>query len=365
MKGSMTRYADLVQHAFRDTCCERHVDIQRINLALPWRHLMRVPVSIRSWVHHSTVALAAMTKLRRRRAQVFHIADGSHAYVVRSLAGKSVVVTSHDVIPLLQAKGAFRAPTPSRQARWLIHGAIDGLRQANHVVADSENTAMDLRRVADVSDTTMSVVYPPVRVGKPTGVPWIQRRQAKGAYILHVGNNAFYKNRLGVIRVFARIGGNCDIRLKMVGPAPAPEISQLTATLGMGDRVEFVVDPDDSRLEHLYRGASLLLFPSLYEGFGWPPIEAMAHGCPVVCSSAGSLSEVVGNAALVCSADDEDQLARNCLALVHNSVLAEQLTRAGFRQARKFSLEQMAEGLLNAYLAALSGRGRKRGGTGG
>jgi len=117
--------------------------------------------------------------------------------------------------------------------------------------------------------------------------------------------------------------------------------------------VDFVVQPDDVQLADLYRGACLLLFPSLYEGFGLPPLEAMAFGCPVVCSSAASLPEVVGRAALTCPPDDEEQMAGNCERILEDPALAERLIELGHRRARKFTLKRMAQGLLDAYAEAL------------
>jgi len=99
--------------------------------------------------------------------------------------------------------------------------------------------------------------------------------------------------------------------------------------------------------------AALLLFPSIYEGFGWPPLEAMACGCPVVCSTAGSLPEVVGDAAFKCNVEDYEQMAKNCIAVLEDAGLAGELVQKGYEQIKKFSLERMGRELLSVYMKAI------------
>ena len=99
----------------------------------------------------------------------------------------------------------------------------------------------------------------------------------------------------------------------------------------------------------LYKQAELLLFPSLYEGFGWPPLEAMAHGCPVVCSTAGSLPEVVGKAALTCSPTDIDGLTQAVSRLLQNPELKNDLMARGTSNLQRFSLHRMGSQLVSLY----------------
>ena len=176
-----------------------------------------------------------------------------------------------------------------------------------------------------------------------------ERRLREDAYILHVGNNAFYKNRIGVLRIFVTIRRGCDINIIMAGPSPTQELLNLIKETGLSKYVEFIIDPDSPKIAELYRNACLLLFPSLYEGFGWPPLEAMASGCPVVCSNTASLPEVVGDAALTCPPSDEAQMAVNCLSILRERALAEDIVQQGFVQAGKFTLKRMGEELFRIY----------------
>ena len=189
-------------------------------------------------------------------------------------------------------------------------------------------------------------------------IPWRMRRDSSQPYVMHIGNNGFYKNRVGVLRIFERLRKVSGVRLVMAGPPPAAELLAQAKSPSLAGQVDFVVDPDDGQLGELYRHASLMLFPSLYEGFGWPPLEAMAFGCPVVCSSAGSLPEVVGDAALLCTPDDEERMAEFCNLVLGDATLAEDLVARGYRRVTDFDVARMGEQLLRVYSHVLSDRSR-------
>jgi len=357
-QGSMARYADLVERALHANGAGGQVLVTRLNLALSQAVLRRLPGRLRSWVHHAAIWLRAPGLLSRLKPDVWHVVDGSHGYVTRWLPRGPVVVTAHDLIPLLQSLGRFPVRRQGRAARWLVRRSVRGLGAADRIVADSRSTRDDLVGVAGVPPEKVCVVPPalsPEMAGATAGAPppWRERRNRPDAFILHVGNDAFFKNREGVVRIFARVVAECDIRLKMASAPPSKPLLATVRRLGLGGRVEFVAHPDDVRLVELYRSACLFLFPSLYEGFGWPPLEAMANGCPVVASSAGSLPEVLGDAARTASPEDEAALAGHCLDVLRRADQAEDLARRGFRRAQTFTLERMGRNLLEVYREAL------------
>ena len=176
-------------------------------------------------------------------------------------------------------------------------------------------------------------------------------------FVLHVaGNNTFYKNRRGVMEVFALLRQTHDVALKMAGAPPDEALRQAAAASGAADRIEFLPNVSEAELSDLYRRASFLLFPSLYEGFGWPPLEAMAQGCPVICSDAGSLPEVAGEAALVVPIGDTEAFAEAGRRLLDDPELHRRLAEAGRVQASRFSLEAMARGLMAVYDSVTGGK---------
>jgi glycosyltransferase involved in cell wall biosynthesis len=358
----MSQYRNVILDALSSSGEKSHLHITTLHLALSNRIIAKFPAKVRNWLHHAWIMATAKARLRGCKADIIHILDGSHAYIARWCSGKPVVVTSHDLIPALQSRGYFGGELPSRAGQWLIRQSIKSLSAADLIIAVSRKTASDIHGLAGVAVEKISLVYSAVpknrsaRTADAPLAPWHERRAKEGAYMLHVGNNAFYKNRTGVVRIFSHVLKTCKIRLIMAGPAPAKELLSIVNERGLSGAIEFVADPDEMALDNLYKNACLFLFPSLYEGFGWPPLESMAYGCPVVCSDAASLPEIVGDAALRCSPDDEMRMAQNCIAVLSEEGLAEDLVRKGYAQAGKFSLEKMGRELIGVYRDVINAR---------
>lgn len=347
----MRRYADLIELALSG---ESTFHVSRIGLAPTVAFLQNYPRRLRMLVHHATIAWRAIRKVSRANADIFHLVDGSHGYITRWLPYGSRVVTVHDLIPFLQSQKRFPVTVPSRSARWLIRASMNGLRQANRVLSVSASTAQDLAaaepQLAGRVQVVPSAVSPSMLPGAGVALPgWHARRESDRPYILHVGNNGFYKNRVGVVRIFDRIRSETGCRLVLAGPPPDKIIQSTIRERSLDRDVEFVVDPDDAEIRSLYRMARLLLFPSCYEGFGWPPLEAMAWGCPVVCSRSGSLPEVVGKAALTADVENEAELALHCVRLLTDQGVADQLVSAGHAQVDRFSLDCFRNNLVEIY----------------
>ncbi len=349
--GSMQRFADLIELALAD---DPEIQILRTCLAPTAQQLRRYPQRLRMPMHHATIAWRARSLQQQIPADVYHLVDGSHAYVLRWLKRRRSTVTVHDIIPQLQSEGRFAVPAPSRGARWLIRSSLRSLTFADRIMADSLATAQDVgaaqpavkERVQVVPLAVPPSLLPPPGIKLPN---WNMRQQHGRPFLFHIGNNGFYKNRAGVVRVFDRVRQTVSCRLVMAGPPPDAALTALIRERQLGDDVEFVVDPSDADVLNLYRMARLLLFPSYYEGFGWPPLEAMAWGCPVVCSRSGSLPEVVGDAALNADVDNEAELAAHCLRILSDQAVAESFVAAGAARVEQFSLENFRRDLKGVY----------------
>jgi glycosyltransferase involved in cell wall biosynthesis len=292
--------------------------------------------------------LVARMRLRRVKADVYHVLDGSFAYMVGGIPWERTLVTVHDVIPALQARGRVPVPVPGWAARRAIERSLDRMRRAGAVHAISHNTASDLRELSGraVDEVLLLPLRPLPGETRDDSV----RRPRQPPFILHVGNNGFYKNRQGVLAVFAKLASQrADLRLVLAGAAPNRALLSFIAEHGLETRVTFDVAPDDRALASLYQQAAVLLFPSLYEGMGWPPVEAMRYGCPVVCSRAASLPETVGDAALLCDPNDVDALASAVSRVLSDRVLAADLVERGFRNLRRFEMREFALGLGRLY----------------
>jgi len=346
-KGSMARYAGLLASSLSDV----GVQVQVVNLALPLWLLEKFPTRFRMWFHHLWILLTAPLRLWLQKADAYHVLDGSHAYVAHFLPAAVTVVTAHDIIPLLQMQGAMKGQPPGRGGRVIIQQSIRGLQRAGHVVCDSMSTKEDICAYTSIPRSRLSMIHPALSVGHKVGVPsWISRRLVKSPYLFHIGHNGYYKNRVGVLRIFAGIlKVVSEMHLKMAGPAPSEDLLQQCEALGISSRVEFIVYPDDDQVAELYQHACLFLFPSRYEGFGWPPLEAMASGCPVICSSAGSLAEVAGDAAIVEDVDDEAAMVAHAIEILNQQEVAEHMVQRGYERIKHFKPATMAGALMQIY----------------
>lgn len=343
----MRRYADLAEISLASI---PDIRVQRINLApsIPARY-RQLPAAIKTLWHHAMVAQNARRVSRRRDVDLFHVIDGSHGYIASYLPPGRTVATVHDVIPWLQCKGRFPVTPPSRAARWVIDHAIHGLTAASVLVCDSLATETDLHTAnPDVRGRTR-IVYPPLEPAFHKGSDDVATASSSEPFVFHIGNNAFYKNRQGVLEIFSRIASSIPHRLIMAGAMPTESMMSFARSQGIEKRVDFVVNPNDSQVRFYYQNAKLFLFPSRYEGFGWPPLEAMASGCPVVCSTAGSLGEVVGSAALTASPDNVDEMARYSIQMLRDLSVAETYRSRGIIRAADFTTDLFGQSLSAIY----------------
>ena len=346
--GSMVRYGQMVCAALRRVAPE--LAVETLDLAPAQARLARLPGRIQTPVRYLAIAAKAR-RLLRQPAGMLHLLDGSHAYFLQAVRHlrQPLVVTVHDLIPALRLRGELGQGSPGVGGGWLVRQTLAGLARADAWIADSQCTCHDLVRLAGVAASAVQRVHPAIQAASAVG----PAAPAADSYILHVaGNNTFYKNRAGVIEIFRIIRQTERVNLKMAGAPPDAALLRKAETSGVGNAIEFLPDLSEARLTELYRGAALLLFPSLYEGFGWPPLEAMGQGCPVVCSDAGSLPEIAGEAALLAPPQDVARFAHQVVQVLRDGGLRRRLVEAGFRRVREFTLEAMGAGIVQAYAAA-------------
>jgi glycosyltransferase involved in cell wall biosynthesis len=177
------------------------------------------------------------------------------------------------------------------------------------------------------------------------GVPGIH-----GPFILHVGSHQARKNCEGLLRVFARVAKSTDLQLVFAGDALSPELTDLATKLQVRDRIVQVIRPGVETIEALYNRAVALLFPSRYEGFGWPTIEAQACGCPVVASDIPPLVEAVGQSAALRPLEDEDGMAESVRRLATDPEYREQMRQSGIQNVRsRFQMSRMIGEYVSLY----------------
>jgi glycosyltransferase involved in cell wall biosynthesis len=226
---------------------------------------------------------------------------------------------------------------------------------ARHLVTVSEFSKQELMVHWKIPPEKITVTYDGIDAHFQPG-PSTQEKDAK-PYILYVGNLHPRKNLVRLIEAFVLLKSKKHIphSLKIVGQAAwlANDVFKTVRNRNLENAVEFTGYVEQNRLVSLYQQASLTVYPSLYEGFGLPPMEAMACGCPVVTSNRTALPEVTGGKAVLVNPDSASDIARGISSVLDDRGLREQLIRTGPTQAVKFNWQHCAEQSVAAYNQAL------------
>ena len=299
----------------------------------------------------------ALVRDRARRADLVHICDHSNAMYSNWAGETPCVVTCHDMLAVRGALGEQTDCPASRAGRYLQRWIVRGLRTAKVVVSVSSATASDVERIVGGDRPLRRVIlnalnYPYRRLQREEALARLaQATQVDPArpFVLHVGTNLRRKNRQCVVRAFAHASRKADLQLVFAGQPPAPDLQELLRSEGVADRVTVVAKPSNEVLEALYNTALAFFFPSRYEGFGWPLIEAQACGCPVICSRCAPFAEVVGASAQVREADDELGFAEDILRLARNPAERDAWAAASLRNAARFAPAPMILQYLDVY----------------
>lgn len=303
------------------------------------------------------VLFPGMLRAAVRWADVVHICDHSNAMYSSWLGGAPCVVTCHDMLAVRGALGEDTDCPASLTGRYLQRWIVRGLQRASVVVSVSSATAADVEAIVGGSAEKRRVAlnalnYPYRRLSREEALGRLRQVELpEGArpFVLHVGSNLARKNRPVVIRAFARACREVDLQLVFVGPPLTSELQELIGAEGVAERVTTIVKPSAEVLEALYNRALTLFFPSRFEGFGWPLIEAQACGCPVICSRCAPFAEVVGSSAIRRDAEDERGFAEDMVRLARDAGEREAWSAAGLRNASRFEPGQMIARYVDVY----------------
>ena len=296
-------------------------------------------------------------KMRRLGAELLH----SPHYVRPLFCTLPSVVTIHDCIHLL-----FPQYLPNRMAfryaRFVMGSAI---RNSQIVFTVSQASRADILRFYPSTDPAKVHVVPNAIDAELLEDPGPEvtdrvreRYQIRGRFVLFAGNVKPHKNLERLIRAFARVRcqeGNEDLRLVLIGDDVSRygSLRRTADEAGVRQDVRFFGFVPHETLAALYRLATVFAFPSLYEGFGLPPLEAMACGTPVVTSRISSLPEVVGDGALLIDPYSEEDIAQGIARLLDDQDLRARLVERGLVRAASYSWERSVRQIHNGYLRAL------------
>ena len=297
-------------------------------------------------------------KREAKRADLVHVLDHSYAHMIEAAGRRPVVVTVHDLMPVIVLKSPTDGWREGVRNRFLRQ-ALKALRQADSYIVGTEWLKRELATWLG-NDKNIHVV--PFGVDRAFfGESTVARERSRRDWripedafvVLHVGSTVDRKNVPLVLQTVARLRQDADAYLLQVGGRFSAEQEQLIDRLDLRRAVRSISGADETALRRAYRAADVLLFPSLYEGFGFPVLEAFASGLPVVTSGAGGLKEVAGNAAVVVEGRDPASYVQALENLSEDGDEREELIQRGWARAREFTWQKTAALTADVYKSLL------------
>lgn len=290
-----------------------------------------------------------IVKKQVRKDNIKHITSQDLAYLLELMKLEKTIVTCHDLIPWVYDNN--RLPT------WKLN--MRGLKKADRIITISEYSKSDIIKHVGYPENQISIVSPAVDHGsyfvnrdkeiiKKFGIKNDEK------VILYVGSEQPRKNIPFLLEAVSQLKKKLpEIKLLKVGTPQVPGIREklhkLIETLGLQKEVIFAGYVSESDLTKYYNAADLFVFPTLYEGFGLPPLEAMACGTPVITSNVTSLPEVVGDSAITTNPYDVNAFAEAMYNLLTDEKLRENMINKGLKRAKLFNWERSAEETFKVY----------------
>ncbi len=331
-----------------------------VRLLTPEVHLQRIGSphhGIGKWLGYADKYLLFPRVLRKASvwADVVHICDQGNAIYLNSLQDFPHLITCHDLLALRASLGEIPGWNTGRSGRVYQGLILRGLKRAGYIICDSEATSRDVQRLIGIDSDQISRIfvsllqsYQPMpeleSAGhlRELGIP-------EGRFFFHIGGNQPYKNRVIVPQIFQayrRLTKDMECKLVMAGAKLTPEMRKYIAQEGLTEHVFERNDVKADQLRALYSRAVCLIFPSLYEGFGLPVIEAQASGCPVFTSDRPPLTEVGGAGAVYFDPTDPETAAQT---IADNLTDRGPMTERGFANVQHFAPEIMLSRYLEVY----------------
>lgn len=294
-------------------------------------------------------AYPCITKKEVNKTNVKYITSQDLGYLLEMLKLDKTVVTCHDLIPVVYDKTLL--------PNWILN--VRGLKKADRITTISEFSKNDIIKYLKYPEDKISIVPPAV----DHNIYYKKRDKIilsnlgiseRDKVILYVGSEQPRKNLPTLIKAFGLLKKKLpDVKLLKVGkpqhPRARKKILQLIDLLGLQKDVIFIGYITESELVRYYNAADLFVFPSVYEGFGLPPLEAMACGTPVLTSNQSSLPEVVGESGIMTDPFDIAKMANNMYEILTNEGLKDDLSKRGIERSKMFSWRKSADKMLIVY----------------
>ncbi|MEO6546451.1 MAG: glycosyltransferase family 1 protein [Ferruginibacter sp.] len=353
----------------------------KVEVWTPGPFFFKIPLkkSLRKWLGYVDQYIIFPFQVKSRLRQLtpdrlFVFTDQALGPWIPMVAGYPHVIHCHDFLAQRSALGDVSENKNSWTGKKYQDYIRRGFRKGKNFISVSENTRTDLQNFLEFAPVRSEVIYnglnqsffpgnsndARISLGKQIEV------DLTSGYILHVGGNQWYKNRKGVIEIYAAWRKSTDMKLPllMVGGKPVKELMDACEQLTFKSDVQWLWQMDDEQLQLAYKGASVFLFPSLAEGFGWPIAEAMASGCPVITTNEPPMTEVSGTAGFFVNRRPADKEAAEHWAVESAEVLEKVLMFSpeerqsaienGLQNASRFNSESTLDKIEEIYAGVLS-----------
>lgn len=283
-------------------------------------------------------------------SDIIHIYSQGYAYLSHFLPKQKLIITCCDLTPLVYSQ------TNNFWQNMLLKYSFSGLKKANKIITISKSTKTELIKYLKIPEQKIIVIYPSIdekfSILKENRKNELKKRLfSDKKVILYVGSYLKNKNINGLIKVFYEIHKEIKNAILVIVNEKEKipkEYLDLINNLGIQEIVQFTGYVSDQELVNIFNCSDVLIYPSLYEGFGFPPLEAMACGCPVITSNTSSLPEVVGDAGILVNPNNYNEIAKNAIMLLKNPTIRNKMIIKGLKQAKKFR-NSPSEKVLDVY----------------
>ncbi|WP_413668453.1 glycosyltransferase [Mucilaginibacter sp. Mucisp86] len=335
---------------------------------------LSVPNSLKKWLGYLDQYIMFPGEVRKRiksypNQTLFVFTDHALGPWVPLVTNRPHVIHCHDFLAQQSAFGKIKENQTGFTGRMYQKFIRKGYLKGKNFISVSSKTKQDLQELLTKKPQLSDVIYNGLnRDFKPLEINKARQIFGKAidvdlseGYILHIGGNQWYKNRIGVIEIYEswRKLSSSKLPLLLIGKEPTTALKEKQEQSAFAGEIYFLTEVSDEQTLLAYAGATLLLFPSLAEGFGWPIAEAMASGCPVVTTNQAPMTEVAGNAGfLIKKRDDKNgsvDLWADDSALVVDRVInlssaeREMVIDSGIKNAKRFQTETMLNSVEEIY----------------